>query len=107
MCELENNTLGVVSVNIENFRSFLAKFAGKPITIWRSSSPAFYAIDSLSLVKFIKDPDMLVLFGSNDNVKLSIPSNDGFGIKLMHTKQHFWIDKFNEEEALVIEYLNP
>ena len=104
MAEFEKNTLNVISVSIESFSDFLMNFVGRPITIWLSSSPAFYAIDSLSSIKFTLNPDMLVLFGSNDNVKVSIPSHAGFGIKLKRNKNHYWIDKFNEKEALVIKY---
>ncbi len=104
MVEFEKNTLNVISVSIESFSDFLMNFAGRPITIWLSSSPAFYSIDRPLFFKFVKEPNMFVIMGSNDDVKVSIPSNAGFGIKLKGNKNHYWIDRFNEKEALVIKY---
>lgn len=104
MPEFEKNTLGVVSVNVMDISEFLMRFSGSAITIWYSSSPAFYSIDRLASFKFTKGPDMLVLFGSNNDVKASIPTSDGFGIKLKDSKDHYWVDKFNRKQALVIRY---
>ena len=102
----QKNSLNAVYAKIVPFDMFIIPFWGEAVTIWHSSEPSFYSIDSLSGYKFVKEPDMLVLFGSNDNVKVSISRRSGFGIKIKGSLEHFWVDVFNENEVLSIKYLS-
>lgn len=102
--EFPKNSLHAVSASIEPFKKFIAGFGNKTVTIWMNSFPNLYSIDKLVFFKFVKSPDMLVLFGSNDNVKISIPIESGFGITVKGEHEHYWLDSFNENEALVIKY---
>lgn len=113
MPTFEPNSLGVVSVNIMKTFEFFMGFQGTSVVVWTSSSPAMYSIDRFTSFKFVIDKkqhdkkehsDIFVLFGSNDDVKVSIPIDAGFGIKLKNSKDHYWIDKFNEKEVVVINY---
>ena len=104
MISFRRNSLNVALAGIEPFPEFMAKFAGKTLTIWAGAKSILYSIDKMSHFTFVTEPDMLVLFGSNSNVKFSVPLGDGFGLKIKGDSKHFWVDKFNETEALVIEY---
>ena len=110
MVEFEPNSLGVVSVNIMKTSEFFMAFQGASVIIWTSSSPTLYSIDKFTNYKFVSDnkknegSDIFVLFGSNDDIKVGIPASSGFGIKLKNNLNHYWIDKFNENELVVINY---
>ena len=110
MLEFKKNTLGVISSEIVNFPEFLKTFIGETVTIWFSSLPNLYSIDKLTFFKFVKDEHLsiLMLFGSNTDIKMSIPFeepiNEGFGIKIKGNADHYWIDAFNEKEAIIIKY---
>ena len=102
----QKNSLNAVYAKIIPFDMFIIPFWGEAITIWRNSEPFVYFIDSLSGYKFVKEPDMLILFGSNNDINVSIAGKTGFGIKIKDSLEHFWVDAFNENEVLVIKYLD-
>lgn len=104
MISFPKNSLNVSLVGIEPFPKFMEKFAGRTVTIWIGAEPILYSIDKLSRFTFVTGPDMLILFGSKSNIKFSVPLGNGFGLKIKGGSEHFWVDKFNETEALVIEY---
>lgn len=104
MVTFRRNSLKAVAAGVEPFSEFMKKFVGSTVTIWTGMEPTLYSIDRMSRFIFVTDPDMLIIIGSNPDVKFSVPLGNGFGLKVKGDNSKFWIDKFNAAEAVVIMY---
>ena len=106
---VNKNSIGVIDVKVVKTVEFLSDFIGQKLTVWGSGLDGLYCIEEFRELRFTKKNyifrgEGIVLMGSNSCNTFAVECNRGFGFTVQNSDRSYWIDKVNEEDAVVIIY---
>ena len=102
---MQKNTLGVEMMSIVNTDDFLRNFIGWPIIIWKNSQPFYFSMEKMENYRFLDIGDgkeCIIIIGSQCAFCCGV--DDGFGLKVQGAEEHIWIDRMNQNEAVIVIY---
>lgn len=101
----ESNSLGVETVGIFSTEEFIRQFLGKSLVLWVDNTRTYFGLINFSRLDIYPgDPPMAIFRSEKDSV-FGISVDNGFGFKVIGESKHYWIDKMNSKEMVVITYL--
>jgi hypothetical protein len=104
--EMNKNTLGIKEMEVVKTREFFEQYVGKVLTFWIGVEPIYFSLGKIREIVFraLSSTQVIMFFGTSDNIKFAVGVNNGFGFKVEESNEHIWVDKVNEEETAVIVY---